>query len=48
MPSLNRVQIIGNVGRDAEVRYSLDGAAIANVSLATTSQWKDKETRGKG
>ena len=47
MPSLNKVQIIGNLGLDPEVRYSPDGAAIANVSLATTSQWKDKETRGK-
>jgi single-strand DNA-binding protein len=47
MPSLNRVQIIGNLGRDPEVRYSPDGAAIANMSIATTSQWKDKETRGK-
>jgi single-strand DNA-binding protein len=47
MPSLNKVQIIGNLGRDPEVRYSPDGAAIANISLATTSQWKDKETRGK-
>jgi single-strand DNA-binding protein len=47
MPSLNKVQIIGNLGRDPEVRYSADGAAIANMSLATTSQWKDKETRGK-
>jgi single-strand DNA-binding protein len=47
MPSLNKVQIIGNLGRDPEVRYSPDGAAIANMSLATISQWKDKETRGK-
>jgi single-strand DNA-binding protein len=47
MPSLNRVQIIGNLGRDAEVRYSPDGAAIANMCLATTSQWKDNETRNK-
>lgn len=47
MPSLNKVQMIGNLSRDPEVRYSPDGAAIANMSLATTSQWKDKETRGK-
>jgi single-strand DNA-binding protein len=47
MPSLNKVQIIGNLGRDPEVHYSPDGAAIANMSLATTSQWKDKESRGK-
>jgi len=47
MPSLNKVQIIGNLGRDPEVRYSPDGAAIANISLATTTQWKDKATRGR-
>jgi single-strand DNA-binding protein len=47
MPSLNKVQIIGNLGRDPEVRYSPEGAAIANMSVATTSQWNDKETRGK-
>lgn len=42
MASVNKVTLIGNLGRDPEVRYSPDGAAICNVSLATTSQWKDK------
>ena len=42
MASLNKVMIIGNIGRDPEVRYTADGAAIANLSLATTSSWKDK------
>ncbi|HUN90611.1 MAG TPA: single-stranded DNA-binding protein [Burkholderiaceae bacterium] len=42
MASVNKVIIVGNLGRDPEVRYSADGAAIANVSVATTSQWKDK------
>ncbi len=47
MPSVNKVIIVGNLGRDPEVRYSPDGAAICNVSLATTSQWKDKSTGDK-
>ncbi|WP_417251439.1 single-stranded DNA-binding protein [Castellaniella sp.] len=42
MASVNKVILIGNLGRDPEVRYSPDGAAICNVSIATTSQWKDK------
>lgn len=47
MASLNKVQIIGNLGRDPEVRYSPDGAAICNISIATTSQWKDKASGEK-
>ncbi|CAK7069594.1 MAG: Single-stranded DNA-binding protein [Kerstersia gyiorum] len=42
MASVNKVIIVGNLGRDPEVRYSADGAAICNVSVATTSQWRDK------
>ena len=42
MASVNKVILIGNLGRDPEVRYSPDGAAIANLSVATTSNWKDK------
>jgi single-strand DNA-binding protein len=42
MASINKVILIGNLGRDPEVRYSPDGAAIANLSIATTSSWKDK------
>jgi len=44
MASVNKVILVGNLGRDPEVRYSADGAAICNVSLATTSQWKDKNS----
>lgn len=44
MASVNKVILVGNLGRDPEIRYSPDGAAICNVSLATTSQWKDKAT----
>ena len=42
MASVNKVILIGNVGRDPEVKYSADGNAIANLSLATSEQWKDK------
>ncbi len=47
MASVNKVILIGNLGRDPETRYSPDGAAITNVSVATTSQWKDKGTGEK-
>ncbi|NYT45387.1 single-stranded DNA-binding protein [Pollutimonas thiosulfatoxidans] len=47
MASVNKVILIGNLGRDPEVRYSPDGAAICNISIATTSQWKDKTTGEK-
>ena len=42
MASVNKVIIVGNLGRDPEVRYNRDGGAICNISIATTSQWKDK------
>ncbi len=42
MASVNKVILIGNLGRDPDVRYSPDGNAIANLSVATTSNWKDK------
>lgn len=44
MASVNKVILVGNLGRDPEVRYSPDGAAMCNISLATTSSWKDKST----
>ena len=47
MASVNKVIIVGNLGRDPEVRYSPDGAAICNVTIATSSQWKDKNTGEK-
>lgn len=47
MASLNKAMLIGNLGRDPEVRYSADGNAIANVSIATTEVWKDKQTGEK-
>jgi single-strand DNA-binding protein len=44
MASVNKVILVGNLGRDPETRYSPDGAAIANVSIATTDRWKDKNS----
>jgi single-strand DNA-binding protein len=42
--SVNKVILIGNLGRDPEVRYTPNGLAVANITLATTSGWKDKQT----
>ena len=39
---VNKVILIGNLGRDPEVRYSPSGSAVANVTLATSESWKDK------
>jgi single-strand DNA-binding protein len=44
MASVNKVIIIGNLGRDPEVRYTPSGAAICNVSIATTRNWKSKDS----
>jgi len=43
MRSLNRVQLIGNLGQDPEVRYTNAGKAVCNFSVATSSTWKDAE-----
>lgn len=42
MASVNKVILVGNLGRDPETRYMPDGGAITNVSIATTATWKDK------
>ena len=47
MASVNKVIIIGNLGRDPETRYSADGAAICNVTIATSYTWKDKASGEK-
>ena len=39
---LNKVLLIGNVGRDPEIRYTQSGDAVANFSLATTKRWKNQ------
>ena len=41
---INRVTLVGNVGGDPEVRYTADGKAVANITLATSETWKDKQT----
>ena len=43
MAGLNKVLLIGNVGKDPEVRQSADGKKIVNLSLATSETWKDKD-----
>lgn len=42
MASVNKVILVGNLGRDPETRYAPDGGAITNASIATTETWKDK------
>ncbi|MDH4222728.1 MAG: single-stranded DNA-binding protein [candidate division Zixibacteria bacterium] len=42
MASLNKVFLIGNLGRDPEKRYTPNGQAVTSVTLATTIRWKDK------
>ena len=41
---VNKVILIGNLGRDPEVRYMPSGSAVANVTIATSEQWKDRQT----
>ena len=41
---VNKVILVGNLGQDPEVKYMPSGDAVANVSLATTESWKDKQT----
>jgi single-strand DNA-binding protein len=42
MASVNKAIIVGNVGKDPEIRYMPNGEAVANLSIATTDTWKDK------
>lgn len=42
--SVNKVILIGNLGRDPEVRYTPNGLAVANITIATTESWKDKQS----
>ena len=42
MASVNKVILVGNLGRDPETRYLPSGDAVTNVAIATTEQWKDK------
>ena len=43
MGSLNKVMLIGNLGRDPEIRYTNSGASVANYSIATTDRWTDRQ-----
>ena len=47
MASVNKVIIVGNLGRDPEVRYTPNGSAVCNVSVATTRTWKNKDSGDK-
>lgn len=42
--SLNKVQLIGNLGRDPEIRHTQDGRPVCNLRVATTDSWRDKAT----
>ena len=44
---VNKVILVGNLGRDPEIKYTASGAAIANVTIATTDSWNDKQTGEK-
>ncbi len=43
MAGINKVLLMGNLGRDPEVRYTQSGSAVANFSIATNRSWKDKQ-----
>jgi|ERR1039457_3729999 single-strand DNA-binding protein len=47
MASINKVILIGNLGRDPETRFLPSGSAVANISIATTDTWKDKTSGEK-
>ncbi|QZA81934.1 single-stranded DNA-binding protein [Deefgea piscis] len=47
MASLNKVLLIGNLGRDPETRFMPNGNAVCNFSIATTESWKDKQSGQK-
>ena len=44
MASVNKVIVLGNLGRDPELRYTPSGSAVCNVSIATTRNWKSKDS----
>ncbi len=47
MASVNKVILVGRLGKDPEVRYLPDGGAVCNITLATSETWKDKNTGDK-
>ena len=44
MASVNKAIIVGNLGKDPEVRYTASGEAMCNITVATSENWKDKAT----
>ena len=44
MGSVNKVMLLGNLGRDPEIRFTPKGTKVANLSIATSRRWKDKES----
>ncbi|MCA9684626.1 MAG: single-stranded DNA-binding protein [Myxococcales bacterium] len=44
MAGINKVILVGNLGRDPELRYTQGGTAVANLSVATTRRWRNKQT----
>ena len=47
MAGVNKVIIVGRLGKDPEVRYTPSGAAVANFTVATSEEWKDRDTGEK-
>ena len=47
MAGLNKIQIIGRLGQDVEVKYAQSGTAVANFSVATSEEWTDKQSGQK-
>lgn len=47
MAGINKVILVGNLGKDPEIRYTSSGTPIANITLATSESWKDKNTGQK-
>lgn len=47
MAGINKVILIGRLGRDPEVKYTPSGATVANFSIATSEEWKDRDTGEK-
>jgi single-strand DNA-binding protein len=43
MASVNKVILVGNLGRDPELRYTQNGSAVANFTVATNERWRDKD-----
>ncbi|TRZ99105.1 MAG: single-stranded DNA-binding protein [Rhodocyclaceae bacterium] len=47
MAAINKVLLIGNLGKDSETRYMPNGEAVTNITIATTETWKDKQSGEK-